>query len=382
VLDGAAAAPDLALYLAALAPRTTGYARLRNALARYRARAERRDWPTVSPGPPLQLGMSDRRVVELRRAIAAHGDGTGETAGDPEVFDLDLESAVGRFQVRHGLAADGVFGPATRAAFNVPVETRIAQFVLNMERRRWMPDDLGRRHVLVNLADFTLEYVDGARTAFGTRVIVGTPYQRSPLFSATMTGFELNPYWHVTDNIARTEMLPAIRREIGYLADNDLQVLSFRDGRAYVVDPESVPWSALGPDRFPYLLRQEPGPRNALGRIKFLMPNGWDVYLHDTPAQELFERSVRSFSRGCIRVQNPFDFAAALLGPDGPTTGALEERALNGERVSIQLPAPVPVHLAYVTAWVDEDGRVHFRRDIYGRDRRLADALGLGAVVE
>jgi murein L,D-transpeptidase YcbB/YkuD len=230
--------------------------------------------------------------------------------------------------------------------------------------------------VLVNLADFTLKFVDGPKTVFDTRVIVGTPYQKSPLFSAAITAVELNPYWHVPDKIARTELLPLIRDDPYYLADNNLRVLATERGRTVAVDPEMVDWSALRPDAFPFRLRQEPGLENALGRIKFLMPNRWDVYLHDTPSRELFERAVRSFSHGCIRVENPFELAGRLFAPEGAwTPERLAEAAANGERRTIRLAAPVPAHIVYLTAWTNRDGSVHFRDDIYGRDQRLGVAL-------
>jgi murein L,D-transpeptidase YcbB/YkuD len=234
---------------------------------------------------------------------------------------------------------------------------------------------------MVNLADFTLKLVDGARTVFDTRVIVGKPYQRSPLFSASITAVELNPYWNVPTKIARNELLPLIKKDPYYLADNNLRVLATRDGRTVVVDPETIDWPALGRNRFPYRLRQEPGLDNALGRLKFLMPNRWDVYLHDTPTRQLFERAVRSFSHGCIRVENPFELAARLLPADGEwTRETLFETAADGERRTIHLAEPVRVHVVYLTAWTNRDGSVHFREDIYGRDRRLEAALGRDAV--
>lgn len=377
-LAGAADAPDIAIYLAGFAPKSPEYARLKATLARYRDLAAAGGWTSVSAsaGAALKVGMRDPRVGELRRALAERADGTGETAGEQELFDFDLETALRRFQTRHGLAADGVFGPATQAALDVPVEARIRQIVRNLERRRSMPDELGRRHLLVNLADFTLTLADGPRIVFEARVIVGAPYQRSPVFSVAVTAVELNPYWRVPDRIARLELLPHIQGDPNYLADNNLQVLTIRNGRTVVVDPETVDWSALGPDRFPYLLRQEPGLENALGRIKLQMPNRWDVYLHDTPARELFERTVRSFSHGCIRVQNPFDLAALLVGPDtGWDRGALYEAAANGERRMLRLKEPVPVHIVYLTARINRDGSVHFRDDVYGRDRALDAAL-------
>jgi murein L,D-transpeptidase YcbB/YkuD len=381
VLDGAAEAPDVRTHLARYAPQSAEYARLKTTLAAYRERAGRGGWSAVPPGPTLKPGMRDPRIAQLRRALADRGELPDTAAAEPEAFDAGLEQALRRFQRRHGLAADGALGPQTLAAVNVPVERRIDQIVVNMERRRWMPDELGRKYVFVNIADFTLKLVDGPRTLYDSRVIVGTPYQRSPTFSTAITGFEINPYWNVPDSIARKEMLPRIKRDPGYLAANDLRLLAIRDGRTAVVDPATVDWSALGPGRFPYRIRQEPGDGNALGHIKFAMPNRWDIYLHDTPSRNLFERPVRSFSHGCIRVEHPFELALRLLdGGGGWTAGKLAEAADSGRRQRVRLPAAVPVHLAYLTAWTNRDQSLHFREDIYGRDRRLEAALGRGAV--
>jgi murein L,D-transpeptidase YcbB/YkuD len=324
--------------------------------------------------------MTDPRVAQLRARLGASNDPeevrlAAAASGAPELYDEDLKAAVLRFQERHGLARDGRVGPKTLAALNVPLERRIRQMVLNLERRRWMPDDRGQRYVFVNLADFELKVVDEPKTVLDTRVVVGAPYHRTPVFSAEMTYVEINPYWNVPPSIARNELLPKIKADPGYLAANGFQLLSDWSDGAAALDPWSIDWSGVTPATFTYRLRQEPGDGNALGRIKFMFPNSFNVYLHDTPARALFDQAERSFSHGCIRVYQPEFFAAVVLARDGWSLDRIYQAIKSGERIIVTLKQPLPVHIAYLTAWVNKDGTVNFRNDVYGRDAILADAL-------
>lgn len=375
LLTGAAAAPDLPAYMAGLAPATPEYARIKRALADYRAVAARGGWTKVPAGDKLKPGARNDRVRMLRARLAETGD-LKDGGGEPDLYDAAVEQAVRHFQYRHGLAQDGTVGPETLAALNVPVERRIAQMALNMERRRWMPADLGERYVFVNLADFTLKVVEGPKTVHDARVIVGKPYFRTPVFSGMMTYIALNPYWHVPPSIATKEILPKLKKNPGYLASQGMRVFTSWAGDAAEVDPRSIDWTAVGPGSFPYRLRQDAGEKNALGRVKFMFPNQFNVYLHDTPSRELFARTVRSFSHGCIRVQNPIELAELLLRDDPDWPRARIDAALaQGEQTIVNLKRPIPVHLTYLTAWVNKDGSVHFRSDIYDRDKRLEAAL-------
>jgi L,D-transpeptidase YcbB len=239
--------------------------------------------------------MTGPRVALLRARLQASSDPeearlAATTSGATEFYDDELNAAVLRFQDRHGLAQDGKVGAKTRAALNVPIGARIQQMVLNLERRRWMPDDRGARYVFVNLADFELKVVHEPRTVFDTRVVVGAPYHRTPVFSAEMTYLEINPYWNVPRSIARNELLPKIREDPGYLAANDFELLSDWSESAAAIDPRSVDWSRITPETFAYRLRQRPGDGNALGPIKFMFLNRFNVYLHDTPARHLSRR--------------------------------------------------------------------------------------------
>ncbi|MEX1206768.1 MAG: L,D-transpeptidase family protein [Dongiaceae bacterium] len=375
VLSAAFAAPDAIVYIAGLAPSSPEYLRLKQALADYRALAAGGGWSRLPEGETLKPGMRDERVPLLRRRLVEAGD-LPPAEAESDLFDAPLEAAVTRFQRRHGLTPDGAVGAMTKAALDVPVEDRIDQMLLNMERRRWMPRDLGERYVFVNMADFELKVVDGPQTVLDDRVVVGTPYQQTPEFSEMMTYIVVNPYWNIPPSIAGKEMLPKIRKDVGYLARNRIEVLSDWTESGRPVDPATIDWSRLSARHFPYKLRQVPGADNALGRLKFMFPNRFNIYLHDTPARTLFERTVRSFSHGCIRVQHPVDLAAVLLdGADGWTKARIEAAIATGKRQVISLPRPLPVHLTYLTAWVNKDGTVNFRDDIYGRDGRLREAL-------
>ena len=380
VIRAAAEAHDIGAFVAGFRPAQDEYRRLRAALADLRAAAAM-SWPRVAGGPTLDPGVRHARVGQLRARLRATADLPPEVAGgagaaDPDLYDATLLAAVKRFQARHGLEPDGRVGSRTLAALNVPVESRIRQVMLNLERRRWMPDQLGERHVFVNLADFHAKVVVGPKTVFDTRVVVGAPYHRTPVFSAEMTYVVINPYWYVPPGIARNELLPKIRQDPGYLSAHRFEVLSDWSDNAALLDAHAIDWKLVSADGFPYQLRQKPGPGNALGRIKLMFPNRFNVYMHDTPARALFEENVRSFSHGCIRVERPEELGAVVLGQQ-PEWSLDRIRAAidSGQRRIVTLIEPLPVHITYLTAWVNKDGSVHFRDDVYGRDARLAAAL-------
>jgi murein L,D-transpeptidase YcbB/YkuD len=372
VIRAAAAAPDIAAFVASFEPAQPEYRRLRAALADYRALAAAGDWPAVADGPTLKPGMTDARVAQLRARLAV----AAAPGADPTLFDDELARAVEAFKQRQGLEQDGAVGRNTLAALNLSVEDRIRQILLNLERRRWMPDDPGERYVFVNLADFELKVVDGPKTVFDTRVVVGAPYHRTPVFSDDMTYVDINPYWNVPTSIARNELLPKIKQDPGYLAANNFELLSDWSESATVLDPHTIDWSNVTPERFAYKVRQGPGPGNALGHIKFMFPNQFNVCLHDTPARGLFAKDQRSFSHGCIRVANPDQFGAFVLaGQPGWSLAEIDDAIASGQRMVVALQEPLPVHITYLTAWVNKDGSVNFRRDVYGRDEILAAAL-------
>jgi murein L,D-transpeptidase YcbB/YkuD len=294
----------------------------------------------------------------------------------PDVFDDDLVEGVKRFQYRHGLDPDGAVGEATLEALNVPVECRIEQIKANLERWRWLPSDFGERYILVNIAAFSLDVIENGRSAMKIPVIVGRDYRETPVFGADMTYVVLNPTWTVPPKLAVEDILPKVRKNPEFLGTQKIRVFSDWTEKAAEVDPATIDWSALGAARFPYLLRQDPGPENALGRIAFMLPNAYSVYLHDTPERGLFQRAERDFSSGCIRVADPIGLAEYLLaGEAGWDRRGIMAAIEKGATRSVPLPKPIPVFVVYLTAWVDEGGVTHFQRDVYNRDPVLIRAL-------
>jgi murein L,D-transpeptidase YcbB/YkuD len=375
VLQKAIESPSPNRVLAALSPGHRGYQRLRNLLHAYRSLASAGGWPVVPPGPKLEKGMYDRRVQSLRHRLWLSGDVDTLDVIDSFEFDEELEHAVRGFQERHGLEIDGVVGRDTLAALNVTVEERIQQVLLNMERWRWLPDEMGSRYLMVNMAGFDLQLVENQATVMDMRVIIGRPYRSTPAFVAEMTHLVFNPYWNVPHKLALLDLLPAQQKDPQYLSRKGFRVLSDWSRDAIEVDPDSIDWSQYNENNFVFRLRQEPGAANSLGRIKFMMPNPHAVYLHDTPAQHLFRRAVRTFSSGCIRVEQPVRLATTLLqGKRRWTDGDVMQIIASRENRAEFLSRKIPVYLLYLTAWVDDAGRVHFRDDVYGRDLLVRNA--------
>lgn len=359
--------------LQALLPRHAGYWKLRDALARYREFVAQGGWPLVPPGAKLEKGAAGERVRLLRARLAT----TGELSGPASpAFEDDLDRAVRSFQRRNGLEADGVVGPRTLTALNHTAAERARQIEINLERWRWLPQDLGERHILVNIPQFELDVVEGDRTVLAMRAVVGRPYRRTPVFTALVTYLVLSPYWHVPPGIAAADILPAVRKDASYLATRNIRVFQGWGADAREIDPSAVDWTGVAARNLPYHFRQEPGPANALGRVKFMFPNTYSVYLHDTPSRELFGRDRRAFSSGCIRIEKALDLAEYLLRDD-PRWGrnAIEAAASRGRETTALIPRPIPLHLLYWTSWADAEGSVHFREDIYERDALLAEAL-------
>ena len=363
------AVPEL---LAQLEPEHNFYQRLKTALADYRSLQLAGGWPEIPEGETLRLGADDSRVVLLRRRLLLTRD-LQQGAADSSVFDADVDRAVRVFQYRMGLSDDGVVGKDTLAALNVPVETRIEQIRINLERARWILHDLDPYAVVVNVAGFMAYVTEGEAVTWMTRVQVGKPYHMTPLFRDELSYIEINPTWTVPYSISTKELLPKIKKDPNYLADRNMIVLD-RNGKQ--VDAAGIDWNSLSANRFPYTLRQQPGPDNALGRIKFMFPNEHAVYLHDTPSKSLFERDYRVFSHGCIRVQNPYRLAQILLDDNEKWSVEKIEAAVDSRVTQrIVLDRKIPIYLTYWTAAVDDDLEVNFSRDPYNRDERVLAGL-------
>ena len=348
------------------------YAGLKRELARYRQIEAAGGWPLVPAGPAFRVGVADARVPVLKRRLEATGDLVRQGHDTSTRYDSTLATAVRGFQARVGLADDGVLGEGTRSAMNVPVGKRIQQIRLNLERGRWVLHHLDGTFVVVNIAGYSVAYVRDGRTVWRSRAVVGLPYRRTPIFRDSITYLVFNPTWTVPPGILGRDMLPRLKRGGVRALPEGMRVLN-RSGRP--VDASRIDWSAYSASSIPFTLLQDPGPQNSLGLIKFMFPNRYLVYLHDTPSRELFDESARAFSSGCIRVERPFELAQLLLG-DANWNSDSTARATGTRRTrTVHLPRPVPVLLLYWTAWVDDAGRVNFRPDIYQRDVRLARAL-------
>mgnify|MGYP001248497072 CR=1 FL=1 len=372
VLAAAVMAPSLEDYLRSRLPGGPWYRQLQLALASYRAIAAAGGWPAVPGGGVLRPGDRDARVPILRQRLRVEGDLPADLeVVDTESFDPGLAAAVQRFQERHALVRDGSVGARTLEALNVPAETRVDQLRLSLERVRWLADDVPDTYVVVNVAGFRVGFVRGHELAWSSRVVVGRAARQTPVFGGLMTYIDLNPTWTVPPTILREDILPKLRRDPGYLARENISVID-RNGR--MVDPRGIDWKAYGRS-IPYTLRQEPGPANSLGRIKFMFPNRYSVYLHDTPAKALFDKPERNFSSGCIRVDDPLALAELVLDDPQWDRRALDAAIATGRTRRVQLQTPMPVLLVYLTAVADRSGTVRFYRDVYGRDAALLAAL-------
>jgi len=378
-IEEAARRRRLAEALRDLLPREADYVRLVTALARHRAIEDRGGWPPLSRGGRLKSGASGPRVAELSARLAAGGDlaaGGGPAALLRASFDQDVQRAVARFQARHGLEPTGIVDAATRAALDVPVEERIRQIELNLERRRWLPEDLGDPRVEINIPDYSLEAIENGRPALAMRVVVGRPASMTPVFSARTTYADLDPAWTVPKSIVVHEVVPALGRDPHYLDRSHMRVLRVADRDSGEVDARDVRWEDAAAADFEYIVRQDPGPDNPLGRIKFVCPNEYGVYLHDTPARSLFAAAERDRSHGCIRLERAAEFGDRLLRlTKSDSTRSFEELLAGGGVPRVRFKKPVPLHVLYWTAWVDEAGEVQFRNDIYGLDARIDAAL-------
>lgn len=367
---------SLGRLLAELAPPHAGYRELMDALARYRELAARGGWSRVPGGESLRPGDIDARLPKLRARLRATGDLAVPADVEGNAFGPATVAAVKRFQTRHGLEPDGVVGLKSVAAMNVPVEARIRQIELNLERWRWMPRDLGKRYIAVNIADFSLAVVENDETVLAMPVIVGTPFRKTPVFSAQMSYLEFAPFWTVPSTILREDKLPAIRKNPAFLRDHHFRVV--RSSGRIMDDQElgRIDWHKVKAEEFPGELRMDPGPWNPLGRVKFMFPNAFNVYLHDTNERWLFDRSRRTFSSGCIRIGDPVELARYLLRDQrGWNEERLQESLYRDEPLQVGIN-PIPTHLQYWTAWVnDADGDVEFRNDLYLRDLDLEVAL-------
>jgi murein L,D-transpeptidase YcbB/YkuD len=366
VLANLATAGDPAAALAAYNPSNPEFVALRDKLAEIRTSKVERP-PAVPDGGLLKLGSRDDRITILRERLKVTA-----AAADPRLFDEAVDLAVRAFQEQAGLKADGIVGRGTLGALNAAANDHATTILANMERWRWMPRELGNFYVRVNVPNYNLDIYLNDEIAYTTRIVVGDTGHQTPMFSHEIEHVVVNPVWNVPSSIAVKEMLPQIRANPGAL--NGYQVFANFDGRFRPVNPWMIDWYNVDMRRIQ--IKQPPGERNALGSIKFMFPNPYAVYLHDTPSKSYFERDYRALSHGCMRVMNPWEFAEALLRFD-PNVSVEQLRSLVGGRETrVDLTTKIPVHITYFTAWVDESGELVVRDDIYGHDARVEEAFG------
>jgi murein L,D-transpeptidase YcbB/YkuD len=330
-------------------------------------------WPRVSGGDKLELDMDDPRIPEVRAYLVATGDLDASASVTETLFDDELEQAVKQFQKRHGLTADGVIGKGTFAQMQVPIEERIESIIVNLERLRWIFHHPDEDFLIVNIAGFKVRRFTNRNEVFESRVIVGKYHHESPVFKGEMKYIVINPTWTLPYSIATNETLPKLKKDPGYLAAKHMEVM---DGSGNLLNPATIDWSQYSRGNFPFIIRQKAGPWNALGEVKFMFPNKYSVYLHDTPSRGLFERQDRAFSHGCIRTEDKWGLLMSLM--DDPEVWNMEkinEILESGETTTIDLPKPINIYLIYLTAVADKENNLYFFKDVYKRDDAVAREL-------
>lgn len=331
-------------------------------------------WKPLKTDKSIKPDESNPMMPEIRKRLYFWGYVDAYETVEDKVYDAELVVGIKKLQRRHGMEPDGVIGQGTIQALNQTPEMLIRTAAVNLERLRWLPDTIKDSElILVNTANFQLDFLHNRDTVFTSKVIVGKSYHATPQFSAEMSYIVFSPTWTVPTSITRTEIIPAVKKNRNYLASKNMKLLNSSGG---IVDPASIDWAKVNPKTFPYTVRQEPGESNSLGLAKFMFPNKHSVYIHDTPSRSLFEREDRALSHGCIRIQRPFDFAKFLLSHDPTWTDERIRQAMRQPKeVTVTLNRKIPVAIIYMTYWANGGGEMFFRSDIYGRDAEIAKAL-------
>lgn len=336
-----------------------------------RAKTDTLDWKVVKLERSIKVGDSHAAVATLRERLSFWGYAGQHTVVDLQTYDSAMFLGVKAFQSRNGMEPDGIIGKNTAIGLSASPALLMDKAAVNLERLRWLPDTVRNLElILINIANYQLDYVDKLDTLFSARVIVGKRYHESPVFTAPMSYIVFSPYWNIPPSIIKSEIMPAVRKNPSYLRQKNMEVVNFSGKQ---MDPSSVNWSGKS---FPYMIRQKPGAGNSLGLVKFMFPNAHNVYLHDTPSRTLFDKEDRAMSHGCIRVQNPAKLAEILLRTDPSWTSAKIDQAMHqNSEVIVNLSRKIPVALLYLTFWADSKGQAHFRQDIYDRDDEVLALL-------
>ncbi len=377
VIKSALNASDLKAYLISLAPSHHYYRDLKAALKIYRAIAASGGWQQIPQGKTIHPGDKDARLPLIYKRLISPGirsipplEGT--------VYGLEMQEVVKIFQRLNGIEVDGIIGSQTLAAMNIPASRLVEQIIVNMARWRWQAHKLGNQYVMINIANFTLTAFNNGKMVLSVPVIIGQQQHQTPVFSDSIKYIEFNPFWTIPPNIAKNEELPNLRKNKQYLANRHVRLFNGWRTDAIELDSTKIDWQKVTRSQIAgFKLRQDPGPWNALGRIKFGFPNKYSVYMHDTPTKDLFAHNKRDFSHGCIRLSNPLALAIFALEDQGQgwTKEKVESYFYSDKRMIIRLTSPIPIHITYQTTWVDKDGRIHFNKDIYGRDEKLYKEL-------
>jgi len=353
-----------------LAPSSYPYQALKRILEKYHQIEEHGGWKTIEP-----LYPKGYPVEEIKERLRAEGDLSMDENSVEE-----YHNALIHFQKRHGIKADGIVGIKTLSKLNIPVEEKIETVRLNMERWRWMPQNIDSSHIAVNLPDFSLSLIYDGTAVMNMSAIIGKEERPTPIFNANMTNIVVNPYWRVPNTILQEDVIPSMGKDIRYLKKNKIRIFKYTDQKGKEeINPASIDWENVSAETFPYFLRQDSGWKNVLGHLKFMFPNPYDIYIHDTPEKYLFEKDHRAFSSGCIRIEEPDLLAEYLLATNDSAVSDeqnITEVIESGKTQKIPLLKPMRVYINYWTVWEDEEGTVQFRDDIYGYDRELAEALG------
>ncbi len=370
IVNDGIAQHDLAAVYERARPQHFLYQRARAALKRLRAIANAGGWPQIDTQRLLKPGMSDPHIAVLRSRLLDNGTTHHTETGDADFYDSELVAAVRNYQREQYLDADGIVGPATRAALNVSVQTRIDQLRVNLERGRWLLHDLNGDFVVVDIAGYKIYFFRDGQRVWQSQVQVGQRYRKTPVFKAKITYITFNPTWTVPPTILRKDILPKLKRNLGYLAKNNIRVLDNNDRQ---LDPQTIDWNSPPGN---ITLRQDAGDDAALGQVAIRFPNPYSVYLHDTPHRELFGNTIRAFSSGCIRVERPLELVELLFNdPQKWNRAAIEQFIATDATRNVYLPKPVPILLEYWTVDLFEDGTMGFKPDIYDRDAAVLKAL-------
>lgn len=356
-----------------LQPNINYYWDLAKKLKKYNSIQENGGFPSLPSQSRLSSGDTSAFVLPMKKLLSATGD--LEDYSDNSSLSQDFKEALRQYQMRMDLPVNGKINVATLSAMKIPIEQRIESIALNMERLRWF-EKFENKYILINVPKFRMQVRKNGQEVIGMKVVVGKEYDSTPMFSDVLEYLVFNPHWTVPYSIASEELLPKIKANPGFLPSNNYKLMDGWGRNAKEVDPYQVNWSGIDKDNFPYVLVQQSGQFNALGAVKFMFPNNYSIYMHDTPAKYLFEKDNRDFSHGCIRLENPFELAEYLLREkDGWSQQKQQEIMAKTEPVNVYLPEPVPVHIVYLTSWVDEYGNLNFREDIYGHDKAQLRAL-------